>query len=341
MNQKRTTAIQIAFTYMGTIVGAGFATGQEILQFFTKYGYLATITIFLTALLFIWLGNKMMQLAFTIKARSYEDLNVAVLGAQLGKWTSYFMLLVLLGVSSVMLAGAGSIFEEHWGLSYQFGLLATALLCFFVLRKGLSAILAVNSAVVPLMLLFTFIIVFKTFSSPTADNLLRLQSDYPLWSALLSPFLYTAFNLSLAQAVLVPLGAQTDSRQTIRTGAIWGGAGIGFMLLAGHFALSANYSVLSGAAIPMGIIAKQFGSIIQTIYIVIIFSEIFTTLIADVYGLALQLEQRIRLYPPLLVLCLICLCLIISQIGFQTLLSVLYPAFGFISLIWLIQLLRK
>lgn len=27
--------LQIAFTYIGTIVGAGFATGQEILKFFT------------------------------------------------------------------------------------------------------------------------------------------------------------------------------------------------------------------------------------------------------------------------------------------------------------------
>ena len=26
--------LQIAFTYIGTVVGAGFATGQEILQFY-------------------------------------------------------------------------------------------------------------------------------------------------------------------------------------------------------------------------------------------------------------------------------------------------------------------
>lgn len=30
---------RIAMAYVGTVVGAGFATGQEIIQFFTCYGY--------------------------------------------------------------------------------------------------------------------------------------------------------------------------------------------------------------------------------------------------------------------------------------------------------------
>ncbi|MBJ8193726.1 hypothetical protein JDS79_44200, partial [Bacillus cereus] len=62
---------QIAFTYIGTIVGAGFATGQEILQFFTKYGRWATLTIMLSTIIFVWLGTKMMLIAHDISAKSY------------------------------------------------------------------------------------------------------------------------------------------------------------------------------------------------------------------------------------------------------------------------------
>ncbi|MEK1832032.1 hypothetical protein AAAC51_33515 [Priestia megaterium] len=32
--------LQVAATYVGTVVGAGFATGKEIVQFFTQYGNL-------------------------------------------------------------------------------------------------------------------------------------------------------------------------------------------------------------------------------------------------------------------------------------------------------------
>jgi uncharacterized membrane protein YkvI len=55
--------VRIAFTYIGTIVGAGFASGQEILQFFTKYGWMALFTIGLSTLLFIWLGIKVMLIS--------------------------------------------------------------------------------------------------------------------------------------------------------------------------------------------------------------------------------------------------------------------------------------
>ncbi|MFD2116271.1 hypothetical protein ACFSTH_08710 [Paenibacillus yanchengensis] len=338
---NRTEAIQIAFTYMGTIVGAGFATGQEILQFFTKYGAVASMTILIATMLFIALGQKLMLLAKKISATSYEDLNKMLLGERAGKYISFFMLIVLLGVSSVMLAGSGTILYEHWNIPYQVGLLFTALICFFVLRKGMNAILTVNSIVVPLMLIFTAIVIVNTLQQPTSGQIFELRNQAPVWSALLSPFLYTAFNLALAQAVLVPLGAKASNNNTIKLGAILGGVGIGFMLLAGHFALSAHMPDIARLAIPMGGIANQLGTIIQFGYIIIIFSEIFTTLIADVYGLTLQLQKRVPWSHTLLLAVILFVCFFISQIGFEPLLSTLYPLFGFISLIWLIQLLRK
>ncbi len=341
MWKQTVKALQIASTYIGTIVGAGFATGQEILQFFTRFGYWGTITITLATALFIWLGTKMMLIASEIKAASYEDLNIALFGKQYGRLISYFMMIVLLGVTSVMLAGAGAIFEEHWGLPYQFGLLITAAICFFLLRKGMNAILTVNSIVVPFMLFFTALIIMHTFQSPGSDKFLTLSTDYSPWAAWASPFLYVAFNLSLSQAVLVPLGASVQNKKTIIAGSWIGGIGIGFMLLAGHMALSSNMPGIQQFAIPMGGIAEQLGPYIQYIYIALIFSEIFTTLIADVYGLTLQLHAQTKWVKELITFFILIICYMVSQIGFGTLLSTLYPVFGFISLFWLALMVRR
>lgn len=98
--------LQIAFTYIGTIVGAGFATGQEILKFFTRYGHWAVLTILLSTILFIWLGTKMMVIARRIEAESYEDFNRHLFGEQVGSTISLFTMVVLIGVNSIMLAGA-------------------------------------------------------------------------------------------------------------------------------------------------------------------------------------------------------------------------------------------
>jgi uncharacterized membrane protein YkvI len=331
--------LQIAFTYMGTVVGAGFATGQEILQFFTRFGIWGSLTITIATALFIWLGAKMMLIAAEIKAKSYEDLNKVLFGEAAGRWISFFMLIILLGVTAVMLAGAGSVFSEHLNVSYQSGLLVTIAACFFLLKKGMNAILTINVIVVPIMLLFTLFVVIDTLRTPGADRFLFLTSDYSPWAAWAAPFLYTAFNLSMSQAVLVPLGAGAADRRTIVAGAWVGGIGIGLLLLAGHVALSARMPGITQYAIPMGGIARQLGSGLQWIYLFLIFAEIFSTLIADVYGLALQLQERLKWPRQLIVLAVLATCYFAGQIGFGPLLSTLYPIFGFISLGWLFQII--
>lgn len=334
-------SFQIAAIYMGTIVGAGFATGQEILQFFTRFGSWGTYAIIFSTFLFIWLGYKVMLLAYQIKAKSYEDLNIALFGEKLGFIISLFMLVVLLGVSAVMLAGAGTVFEENFDLSYQLGLIVTGIACFFLLLRGMHAIIAVNSIVVPIMLLFTFIIFFDTLQMPNTSSFLTIKTDYPLWTSLSTPFLYTAFNLALAQAVLVPIGAQTKNPKIIKRGALLGGLGIGFMLIVGHIALSAHMPGVQQFAIPMGGIARNMSVVVYYIYVTIIFAEVFTTLLADIYGLALQVHERSKLPTSLIIFCAIVCCYFMSQIGFGNLLATLYPLFGFISLGWFILIARK
>ena len=333
--------LQIGFTYMGTIVGAGFATGQEILQFFTRYGHWATFTIAVATVFFVWLGSKMMLLAGDIGAKSYEDLNKALFGNSIGRIVSHFMLVVLLGVTATMLAGAGTIFYENWNVSYQTGLAITLIFCYIMLLRGMKAILTINSIVVPVMLLFTVFVLYNTFHSPGSDRWMTLQTDASWFRIWASPFLYTAFNLAMAQAVLVPLGGEIKDRTAIKLGSWFGGAGIGFMLLAGHIALSSHMPGVQQYSIPMGGVARNLGSVVQFIYIFLIFSEIFTTLIADVYGLSLQLQDRVPISRSLLIMIILVLCYLLSQIGFGPLISTLYPVFGLFSLGWLVLMIRK
>jgi uncharacterized membrane protein YkvI len=331
--------IQVGFTYAGTVVGAGFATGQEIIQFFTRYGYAATISISITSVLFIWMGIKLMLLAHDLKARSYEDMNTLLFGRQVGRWINLFTLITLLGVTTVMLAGAGSVFEEHFHLPYQWGLIFTLFLSYFILHKGIRAILTVNSIVVPLMLCFIGMIVWNTWNHPGSDNWLSLASDYSTLQIWLSPMLYAAFNLSMAQGVLVPLGGQTVDRSVLYWGGVLGGLIIGIMLMAGHYAISAKMPGITQYDIPMGQLISNLGWVWQLIFITVIYGEIFTTFIADLFGLSTQIEQHIQLSRNHILLILLLFTYIVSQFGFKSLLSTLYPLFGLFSLIWLVILI--
>ena len=333
--------IQVAFTYIGTIVGAGFASGQEILQFFTQFGRLAAVTIILTTFFLVWLGIKIMRLSHTYGAQSYEDLNTLLFGELVGRWISWFMMLILLGTSTVMLAGAGTLFTEQLNLSFQTGLLLTLFLSYLVLSKGIKAIMNVNSAVVPLMLIFTIVVVWYTWHMPNSEGWLHLTSDYTQARIWFSPILYAAFNLISAQAVLVPLGSAIRNRSVLFWGGLLGGIVIGLMLLAAHYALSAQMPGIQQFEIPMGHIIQRLGTGIQFIYVIIIYGEIFTTYIADIYGLSLQLQQKTRIHPQILLCILLFISYIFSQIGFSILLSALYPIFGAVSIIWFVMIIYR
>lgn len=339
--RKINQIFQVAFTYIGTVVGAGFATGQEILQFFTRYGWMATLTVAASTVLFIWLGIKLMLLASEVGADSYEDLNKVLFGQKIGEWISLFTLIILFGTTTVMLAGAGTLFHEHLHFSYQSGLAVTLILTYFLLNKGMGAIFAVNSIVVPIMLAFTAAIVWSSSSLPNAVNWVRLASDEPLHRIWFSPVLYAAFNLAMAQAVLVPIGSAIKDRTVLYWGGMLGGIGIGGMLLAGHFSLSAQMPGITQFEIPMGHLIQPLGRTVQLMYLVVIFGEIFTTFLGDVYGLALQLHSRTGLGHRPLILLILAGCYAVSLIGFSTLLSVLYPIFGAVSLSWFVLMMWR
>ncbi|WP_438448653.1 YkvI family membrane protein [Gorillibacterium sp. sgz5001074] len=339
--RKISQILQVAFTYMGTIVGAGFASGKEILLFFTRYGWMATATIAAATVLFVWLGTKLMNAAHEIGATSYEDLNKELFGERMGKWISLVTLVVLFGVTSVMLAGAGSLFAEHLGIPYQIGLFITLLLTYLLLQRGMNAILAVNSIVVPVMLLFTFAIVWTTFRLPGAGNWLELTSPYPWHRVWFDSILYTAYNLALAQAVLVPLGRTVEDRKIRLWGGVLGGIGIGVLLLACHYALSARMPGITGYEIPMGHLIGPLGRTVQGLYILVIFGEILTTFLSNVYGIALQLQERTGLHNRLVIPAILAGCYLVSQAGFGQLLEVLYPSIGLVSLIWLVMVMWR
>lgn len=337
---RRTGKImQVAFTYIGTVVGAGFATGQEILQFYTRYGSAAAFTIGLSCLFFTWIGIKIMLMAHRLEAQSYEDLNRILFGERIGNYVSLFTMIVLFGVTTIMLAGAGSLFKEQLNMSYQAGLLLTIIFSYLVLTRGIQGILVVNSIVVPVMMIFSVIVVWSTLSLPNAGQWLQLSTDSSAWRVWFSPFLYSAFNLAMAQAVLVPLGSAIRDRSVLFWGGLIGGSGIGVMLLAAHIALAARMPDIAQFEIPMGQIIRHLGPVIQLLYVFVIFGEIFTTFIADAYGLTLQLEQRTRISRTQGIVLILAVSYLVSQIGFSKLLSVLYPLFGGVSLLWLIMML--
>lgn len=336
--KKRMQIVQVASTYIGTVIGAGFASGQEILQFFTFHGTLGFYGILISTILFAWIGTKMMVLAHRIRAYSYHEMNAYLFGPSWGRIVSLFIFVILLGVTSVMLASTGSIVEEQLGLSYQYGIIFTVLLSYVVMTKGMHGILTVNSLVVPMMIGFTCLVaVYMGLKGFSAE--VYAYPDQGKW--LFHSITYAAFNLAMVQAVLVPLGSEIEDESVLKWGGILGSLMLGLMLVISHIALHYHMPRISDYDIPMAEIIRDLGNGIRLLFLLVVFGEVFTTLVGNVFGMTRQIQQMYRIPQKVLVLLLLLGCLLIGQIGFSSLLSLLYPIFGYMGLALIISLMFK
>lgn len=112
--RKYIEIISIACTYTGTVIGAGFASGQEILQFFIAYGGIGLAGIIAAGFLFALLGHRLLILAWDIEAASFKDILAHLYGQKLGKLMEMITSLSLFGIFTVMLAGAGTLAAEYF-----------------------------------------------------------------------------------------------------------------------------------------------------------------------------------------------------------------------------------
>jgi uncharacterized membrane protein YkvI len=336
MHTSRKQILQIACTYIGTVVGAGFASGKEIAEFFVRYGTEGLTGILIATLLFVWAGVRVMIISYRIQAKSYQDISTYLFGRTIGTLFNAVLMTVLLGTTSVMLAATGAIFLESFHLSPQIGIWLSMVAIFAVTRKGLHAIHSVNGLFVPILIGFTCLVFIYT--QPWESNVVLVETVRP-WAWLSSPLYYVALNVSLTQAVLVPIGAQSTSEKTLFWGGILGGAGIGLLLLLAYFSMMTQMPSIQSAEMPMISLLSGLGKGIPTLFALLVYGEVFSTLVANVFGLAEQIKQLTRLRGPVILCTILCICYVISFVGFGSLLRILYPLFGQFVVLFLFMLL--
>lgn len=341
MKTNWSAAFQIAAVYVGTVVGAGFATGKEIVEFFSRFGFIGLIGILMSGYILISLGSKLMRISARIGATSYQEFNLYLFGRFLGPVINVIMLFMLLGVTAVMLSGGGAIFEEQLGFNKSIGVLFTLGLSLIVMSVGIKGLFAVNTVVVPLMISFSFLLMILSVKLPGfMEQLLFIPPVEDGWKSVIAPFSYTAFNLGLAQAVLVPVASEIKDDQTVKWGGRIGGILLTLILISGHITLIMLPN-LELYEIPTAVIIKNLASGLYWIYIVVIYSEVFTSVIGNIFGLERQIKSIFSLPSLVIFLLIYVITYSISLIKYGTLLAHLYPLFGYISIIFIILLWMK
>ena len=105
-NIKILNVIKIAGAFIAFIIGSGFATGQEIMQFFTSNGLYSLVSILISLILFVYFGSTIISSGFDYgKYEKYSPYKYFC-GDKVGLFYEYFVPVLLFISVVVMISGA-------------------------------------------------------------------------------------------------------------------------------------------------------------------------------------------------------------------------------------------
>ncbi len=342
MKNKNHLSWQIGAAYIGTVIGAGFASGQEIMYFFTPYGSLGLITLFLSGLFFMFTGYAIFFTSSHFRAYNYNDYIHKICGSRLAVIYDIIISLFLFLGTSIMFSGSGAVFKENFMLPHIVGVLIIALLTIIVVLRSVKGILSINSVIVPVLigtivLIFCFNInneninkLFVNLSAMKPDNLFR-----PVFAFMF----YCSYNVVLSLGVLSAFAENIRDVKVLRNGAFIGGLGLMVLSLSLNFCLLTRVPHVFKLSIPILYIIKSYHPLIKLAVAVCIWCAVFSTAISNAFSLANRISRNRPALYKVIAAVVVTACIPLSFIDFKKLVALFYPLYGALSMFLIFQIL--
>ena len=313
--------LRLCAILVGTVVGAGFVSGAELVRFFPSENFLPCA--FLAALL-IFLGFALL-FACGKKYGGFDGTLAHVFkkSAPAARWV---ILAASLMTSAGMLAGLDSVMAEGFGVPKSIPVLSVTVLvsvC-FLSEKGTAALGWVNLCLVPAILVFVASLALRK----TDFSYAFLPAGEP-FSAMLYVILYAAMNVFLAAPVVCDLGAKYGGGTVAAAGASLVIGACIVIILANIFAAGAN---AIGADMPLlAVMGAQ--SVMGKIFAIVSAFGIVTTLFSSWYPLHARAKRCRHARSARVLLC--AAAFLLSRFGLKNIVGFAYPLLGLCGILFL------
>lgn len=340
------SVIKYAGAYVALEIGSGFATGQEILQFYTSYGVMSTGAALVSMILFAWAGGSIMKLGHEVGSAAAEKPYQLLCGKVLGTFYEYFVLLYLFAVLAVMISGAGAAAQEYWGCSYYTGGLVMAFLVFSAFAFGLEKLIDIVGLMGPLIIGFSVFIAICTVTANFGDLMVgnvdvsALESFRPAESWWFSGILYAAYNMVSSLAFLMALGRDAQSSREAAAGGIAGGILLMVTVIVMNLALMSRMDLAEGTIVPSLKLAENISSAAAAFFVFVMVCGIFSTAAPVLWTICSNLAPAGSRASFLIALLVSLDAFILGQMPFDRLIALIYPFTGYLGIGLFLCILR-
>lgn len=329
--------LKTVFVLIGTIIGAGFASGKEIYLFFFQYGLNGLIGIIISGIMFSYIIWKILEICEKQEINKYEDFKI-------NSHIKHIMTIFLLTTFYIMIAGFAAFLFQEFNIPYFIGSTIISGICYLTFIRGVDGIVKVNTVLIPVLIIVLIHIFAQNVDSEGIKKLFSENKNmnggdlYNSIKWLISCFQYVGYNSIIIIPILINLKNKKELYNKISSILF----GIIFIIMAvGIFMLlqKCTQSEIE-LEIPIIEIISKKGKIYKYILQIIIGIAIYTSAISAGYGFIQNIVTNEEKYKKTTKI--ICISsVLISSIGFSYLVQLLYPIFGLLGLIQIRSIINQ
>ena len=285
--------INVALMFVGAIMGAGFASGREIWQFFGVFGSKGRIGVLLTGILFVLLGTMTAYIARKLGTNELGRIIVPGNNKKISEAVSWFMAAILFTVLINMTAACGAMLNQLLGISPAIGGIIIALLVVVTVLGEFQRISKVFRYIMPV--LFAAVIVVSLMVIMSGDRAAvpteGLKPSPIAGNWILASCLYISYNILAMIPIVATSSINARSERAALVGSGLGGIFLGLLSFVIVNVLQMDMLFAQEADMPMLAYSTRYSEAAGLIYSVILFASIYSSATSNFYGFTTKIQE--------------------------------------------------
>ncbi len=337
-----------AGAFIAFLIGSGFATGQEILQYFTSYGYMGIAGALVVMILMIYVGVDFITVGQVKKFPKPSEIFRYYCGNALGTFFDFFSIVFIFMSFMVMVAGAGATLNQHFGLPVAVGGIGLAVVVVATVIFGLNRIVDVIGNIGPLIVVISIALGLSAILRDPAGiaegnallPTLELTKASTNW--FFAAGSYVGFCMLWLAAFMAAMGATANSKKEAALGGVFGAVAFSLAVIIVALGLLANIKQVNGTQIPMLYLAENLHPIFATGFSLIIMAGIFTTAVPLLWTVVARFSEEKTPKFRWLTVTLAALGTFIGLVvPFSKMVNIVYVINGYVGILLLLSMFLK
>lgn len=340
---------KIAGAIIGFMIGAGFATGQETLQYYTSEGFWGLAGVLVAYGFVFWLFYCFMVTGSRTKMRHSREVFQYYCGKYLGWVYEILAISMLFLVTVTMVSSVGSIVSQYFGVNEIIGRLVMIVLVLASVLLGLKKLLDVLGPLGPVIIAGLIIIAVVAIASnpgglATAPEFIA-NADPPMLKAsgfwLLSGILYGIMNIYPLASFGSAMGADATSKKEAVIAALVGAVALALGAICITLSQLANIDIVFNQEIPTLALAAHYMPAVAGVFSVILLLGIYTTVTPNLWAVSQAFGKDGSRKYIIATLVAGVLVFVISFLPYGELMNMIYPFAGYAAYLMIICMAVK